>query len=228
MYSAPSRQRAKNDATLLQVLGLYLILLAIFIVLYNFSEAAGNRAEAVSSSVRHAFARTAGPEQVDRPVPGQEGTGGSEAQYLSEIGRAVESVIPVVQVDTVTPGEVIAIRVPPETLFQPALAEMTEEAGRLAERVAELLASSPGGSRFSLQVEVPGAGISTGDLATGEPLPISRAGRFAERVVAAGAPPGRVAAGLVDTQETDVVLVVRRSSSIASASFETLDGETVE
>ncbi len=187
---ARGRQR---DPTLIQVLSLYLLLLAFFVILYNISKVEQFKTSAVADSLNAAFAdhgqTTAKPTRLTSAL----GRIIADHAFQQRIGQLIANEIPLARITEIKPGSVFEARVPVEALFEhddvaPARLPWTR-------RLADALADSPPGMRYEVDLMIGTAADGDG-AATHRALSLARAGRLAARLVAAGAPPGQVAAGL--------------------------------
>ena len=202
-----------RDPTLLQVLSLYLLLLAFFVLLLNLSRAEEFRKRAVSESLSSAFA---GKESAGPGYPAFTAIGGdllADAGYQREIGELVKSAVPLAQVKVVKAGHVLRARLPVASLFAPRSPLLRSTVQEKLRRVAQALARTPPGIHYDLDIIFGTDGDTDGNTdgggADGPSLPALRAGRFAQELQSGGAPPGTVAAGIERGNPHWVELVFR-------------------
>ena len=179
-------------------LGLYLILLAFFILLIGISTFEEKRAQAVVGSVTSTF-----------QVGLADGTGldaerlpSALAEFLSAqaFQRNVEdlfrSLLPHSEVRVSRPGELMHVVLPVDTLFPPGSDVLRYERLPLLRRIAGALDDHPPDQRFDIEFVVGGALPRSGDEPDPLPLAISRAAELARTLKDHGAPGDSLAAGV--------------------------------
>lgn len=193
----------QRDPTLIQVLSLYLLLLAFFVILYNMSKVEQFKSGAVAESLNSAFANRGQTTKTPVALASARGRFITDPAFQQRIGELIAAEIPIAEVREVKPGSVLEARVPVDMLFEDD--DVAPARLQWIERLAGALADAPPGMRYDVDVMV---GIATdidtdGDtdaqaVAVGShrTLSLARAGHLASRLVAAGAPSGHVAAGL--------------------------------
>jgi hypothetical protein len=203
------RRLQLKDPTLVQVLSLFLLLLAFFIVLFNASRFDRGRADAVGESLTSAF-RTKGQQtSAPRPFSSMTGEAPGDALFLEKLGELVRAEIEVAQVDTVRPGRILRIRVPTDALFLEGRDDVRPERAPFVSAFARLIGSPETGRRHKAEIYVGSDWITPDAIRSGVPLPISRAARLTETVLANGAVVGTVMAG-VRPDDSGVVTIFFR------------------
>ncbi|MBI3451781.1 MAG: hypothetical protein HY057_02910 [Rhodospirillales bacterium] len=173
------------------LLGLYMLLLAFFILLVSMSTRVEHRANAVIEAVGTTFnSRPAtGDGRAAMVVPAGEA---ATLGFLPEAGRLVAAAIPLARVDQLREGRHLRLSVPASELFASGAATLLPEAETLLRQIAALLAGRPAGMRFD--VEFLAGRDKDGDLAAAA----SRAAAVVRALQATGAPADSLAAGIVD------------------------------
>ncbi len=187
----PRGQRYERDPTLTQVLSLYLLLLAFFVILFNISKVEQFKTIVVADSLNSAFANRGQATKTPIPLASVVGRIIADPAFQQRIGQLIAAEIPIAEVKEIKPGFVLEARVPVDVLFEdddvaPARLQWTE-------RLADVLAGAPSGMRYDVDLMV---GIAADADGSHRALSLARAGHLAARLVAAGAPSGQVAAGL--------------------------------
>ncbi len=189
----PEGQRRERDPTLIQVLSLYLLLLAFFVILFNISKSEQFKTATVADSLSSTFANRGQATKTPTPLVSVAGRIIADHAFQQRIGQLIAAEIPIAEVKEIKPGSILEARVPVDVLFEdddvaPARLQWTE-------RLAGVLAGAPPGLRYDVDLMV---GIAADPDADGShrALSLARAGHLAARLVAAGAPSGQVAAGL--------------------------------
>jgi len=163
----------QRDPVLVQALSLYLLLLAFFVALYNISRTEEPKAKAVTASVQATFA-----EGVLAPIdigqsPVEIGRVHTPVEFLNQLGRVVQTNLPLALFDIVRPDRSLEIRVPLAALFVDGTARLRREAAGLADRLAAAVHEMPAGVFVDVDVVHPVRG--TVELQHGERAPIELA-----------------------------------------------------
>ena len=195
MPSMPRGQRYLSDPTLIQVLSLYLLLLAFFVILFNISKVEQFKTTVVTDSLNSTFAgrgqNTESPERLASAI----GSIVTDPRFQRRIGDLIRAEFPVAEVREIKPGTILEARVPIDSLFSDD--DVAPDLRHLTESLALALDNAPPGVHYDVNFLV---GIAPdGEPETdrsGRSIAMVRAGRFAARLVTAGAPAGHVAAGL--------------------------------
>ncbi len=187
----------RHDPTLIQVLSLYLLLLAFFVILYNISKVEKFKTVAVAESLNATFTDQGRTSKNPTRLTSALGRIITDHAFQQRIGQLIANEIPLAQVTEIKPGSVFEARVPVEALFE----HDDVAPSRLAwiRRLADVLAGSPPGMRYEVDLMIGTAADDDDDGdggATRRKLALARAGRLAARLVAAGVPAGQVGAGL--------------------------------
>lgn len=211
------------DPTLIQVLSLYLLLLAFFVILYNISKVEQFKTVAVAESLNATFADQGRTSKNPTRLTSALGRIITDHAFQKRIGRLIANEIPLAQVTEIKPGSVFEARVPVEALFE----HDDVAPSRLAwtRRLAGVLAGSPPGMRYEVDLMIGTAADDgdgdgdDGDGATRRKLALARAGHLAARLVAAGVPAGQVGAGLErgDPNWVRLVFYVRGATRAGAA-----------
>ncbi len=184
----------RRDPTLIQILSLYLLLLAFFVILYNISKVEQYKTVAVAESLNATFADHGRTTEKPTRLTSALGRIITDHAFQQRIGQLIANEIPLARITEIKPGSVFEARVPVEDLFE--LDDVAPSRLAWIRRLAGALAGSPPGMRYEVDLMV-GTAADDGDGdAPRRRLSLVRAARLAARLVAAGAPPGQVGAGL--------------------------------
>lgn len=190
------RRLQTKDPTLVQVLSLYLLLLAFFVVLFNASRFDAGRMAAVGESLTSTFEATRGLPGDARRNTSQQGRLLGDELVLASVADLVKTELAVARVHVVRPGRLMLARFPEEALFVPGTADVLAEREGLVAGVADILGRAPEGRRHKVEIQV-GSHLAAPDELGGDvPLPVARAAGFAELLVARGAIAGTVMSGV--------------------------------
>lgn len=200
---------AATDTSLVQVLSLYLLLLCFFILLFQMSRVEELRSKAVAGSLNAAFAANGRPTEDPETLTAMDGTALADARLRDALGDLVRTALPLAEVAVVKPGEAYVVTIPEQAAFLPGTALLRPAVEPVLARMAAAAARGEGDVAFGIEVTVAAPPIPPDALAAGEPLAIGRAGALAAALVAAGARPGTVAAGVEQGVAGDVRLLFR-------------------
>lgn len=211
------RRLQTKDPTLVQVLSLYLLLLAFFIVLYNTSRFDASRAAAVGESLTSTFKPTEGRRGEARQNTSQEGTLAGDEVVLEHVGDLVRTQLGVTRVRVVRAGRLMVAWLPAARMFEPGRAELRSDTGRFVSGLAEILGQAPIGRRHKVDIRVGSKVITPDQLKSGVPLTVARAARFAEALLSRGALPGTVRSGVAFSNPDDVEMIFRVDPDVRPA-----------
>lgn len=169
------------------LLGLFMLMLAIFIIMVSFSTVAASRFRAVAQSMSDTFRSaqaTVNFVPVDDDAPG---TGN-----FPELGRLVQAAVPGARAEETPGADRLRVRLPTPSLFGRGRGvALTAGARALIAELATRLAGRPEALRYDVEYLI-GRG-KEGDW----PLAAARAAVVAEALLAAGAPRGNLSVGIM-------------------------------
>jgi len=203
------RRRETRDPTLLQVLSLYLLLLAFFVILFNASRFDQGKANALGESLTTAF-RTAGkPTRSPLPHTSQVGHIPGDQLLLGRMGDLVKTEIAVAEIRTMRAGRLMRVRIPANELFEPGTTGIRTDREHFVRELALLLGTRPPGRRHKVEARIGSGWITPDQLKDSVPLPVGQAASLAEVLIANGALSGTISAGIEPEAEGRVTLVYR-------------------
>ncbi len=203
------RRLQLKDPTLVQVLSLFLLLLAFFIVLFNNSRFDRGRADAVGESLTSAF-RTDGRATVaPRPYSSQSGETPGDELFLQKLADLVRTELAVAEIRTVRPGRILQVRIPTDRMFVDGRDEVRPERGTFISGLSNLLGAPAEGRRHKAEIFVGSDWITPDSIRDGIPLPIARAARLTEAIMSQGALAGTVMAGVRPEDAGSVTIFYR-------------------
>lgn len=180
-------RRAAGDNTLALFLGLYLLILAFFILLVSLSTIEERKARAVMDSLSATFAG------IERPAGYTGGTSEGDRWLLTEreLVAAFAPMIRVVEVDIVKPGREMRIGLPSAVVFATGAADPRASIYPTFDRVVAALSSPPAGVRVDAEFSMDRPkGTAERTLAS------SRLDALVREMIARGAPPARLSIAL--------------------------------
>jgi hypothetical protein len=182
------------------LVGLFLMMLALFILLVSISRPTQERARAVMFGIAAAFnpnaASGTGRSALDMPR-GDAPTAG----FLPDMGRLVATAIPLADADDIREGRRLRIAVPATSLFVASTDELKPEAESLLAQIAQAMARQPQGYRYEVEFLV-ARGVTPERR-----IALSRAGAVGRALVAAGTPINCISVGLLATARDSAVFL---------------------
>lgn len=167
-------------------LPVFMVLLVFFIVLVAKSVPRQEKVSAVLTSLERRFP----PFLIDKRLQGGDAQLASRsgtvfaAERLDGLGKLFATMIAVAEVDKVTPGRLMEVRLPADALFISGGVLLRREQEPLLDRVAAAMRDDPPGERLELE-----ALLSIDDNAPSQgPGPVQRAGALARALAQRGVP----------------------------------------
>jgi len=179
---------APRNPLLVQVLSVYLLLLAFFVVLNSISHFELARSRAVTGSLNETFSADGLPTPKTVPLVSARGDFVSDAAVLSRVGALISTEFALAEVREVEPGRTMEVTVPVESLFRPGVESIDPLHRPLIEKVAQSLKNPSRGVRYDVDILVMGE--------SGDDLAVGRSAFLASVFVQAGAPRRNVIAGI--------------------------------
>ena len=203
-HGVPSTTIRGGNITAL-FLGLYLLVLAFFVLLVSISTPEEVKSKAVMDSLSSTFAPILPPSTDLTTFTAREGEVVA-AQMQSAIKGIFTTSIQVAKVEIINPGKLMRVLLPADSLFFPDTAEIRKGQQPLLDRVVATLSSVPRGMRHDMDFVI-GSPYAEGNvLPTGQTLNLARAGVFARELMKRGAPPGSVSIGLRPGDPGEIVI----------------------
>lgn len=186
-----------KDRSSILFLGLYLLLLAFFILLNGISKIEESKTKAVVGSLTATFRPEIGKGTgIDIPsMPSALDDFLAAQAFQNEVSSLFHAVIPLSEVRISRPGELMTVVMPVDALFETASDAIKDRRHALVERIARALETAPKGQRYDVEFVVGSPSPVDGDTAPPE-LGLARAAAFARSLEAAGAPESSLGVGL--------------------------------
>lgn len=182
------------------LVGLFLMMLALFILLVSISRPTQERARAVMFGIAASFnpnaASGTGRSALDTPR-GDAPTPG----FLPDMGRLVATAIPLADADEIREGRRLRIAVPATSLFVGSTDELKPEAENLLSQIAQAMARQPQGYRYEVEFLV------ARGMSPERRVAIGRAGAVGRALVAAGTPVNCISVGLLATARDSAIFL---------------------
>lgn len=200
---------AQKDPTLALFLGLYLILLAFFVLLNTMASPKEDRIKAVLSSLLATFST----EILSRAAPTEFAASVGEILAVAEFHREIrdffESAVPLARVDSFSAGTVMRIRLPADQLFEPRSIRIRADREDLLARIERAMNRDVKEVRYEVELATFTGPFMAGDTPSGHLLEVARAGAFARALEARGVPRGALLVGALPGNPDDIELTFR-------------------
>lgn len=203
------RRLQEKDPTLVQVLSLYLLLLAFFVVLFNASRLDKARVAAVGESVSSAFRQTDGIPGPARRNVSQEGGALAPSFDFESLAELVRTELKVAEIRVVRAGRLMQARLPADALFAAGERDVRLDKRPFVSTLSSLLGEKPTGRRHKVEIFVGSDPITPDRMRETVPIEIDRASEIAATMLAQGALPGTVMSGVDFAAPGEVVLLFR-------------------
>ncbi len=188
--------REKHDPILLQVLSLYLLLLAFFILLNNISNAEAARERLVTGSLNAAFSSAGRETESPAVFTARFGNFLSDPKFQARLSALVETDLALARFRVIKPGRVMEVRMPNNELFETGIAQLRFDRLPFLRRVARMISDRPPGARFDLDILIATGTPGPEESSAIRRLAIARAGAAVSRLEADGAPRNGLAGGI--------------------------------
>lgn len=205
----PEPEEAADSSTAL-FLGLYLILLAFFVLLNTMAHIQEERVKAAIASLQATFSSSVlSPGERSR-LSLKPGTAGISDSFRSEVRDLFQSAIPLARFDLETRGNVLRVHVRTEALFHRNEARVRADAADLFSRLAAVLAQSDSGElrlvEIMQHIDLIGADKADRRLST------LRSAALGRTLVGFGVPPYRVTVGLGSGDPDEISISFRTAA----------------
>lgn len=203
------RRLPEKDPTLIQVLSLYLLLLAFFVLLFNASQYDRGKVAAVTESLSSTFRVHGNP--ADRVIVRSSDQGelpGAEL-VLDSFADLIRTELKVAKIENLQRGRLLRVTLEPDDLFETSSPGIRSDRDQFVDKLAAMLGKSPPGMRHKVQVFMVGDWIPPDQMTRSVPLPIARAAGLAEILLARGALAGTVSGGARHGATKQISLIYR-------------------
>lgn len=215
---ATSRGGGGNAITLF--LGLFLLVLAFFILLVSISTIENVKSKEVMNSLTSTFSDLVTPVTDPTDFVSMQGEILSPEVFQDRIAGVFSANVAVDHIRVIQPGRVMRIDLQALELFVDGSANIRPGHIDLIDRIVASLSANPKGIRYEMAFLIGSTMPDSIDLPTSQTLEISRAGNFARILIERGAPPNAISVGIRDGAATDVTIhFYTRDEDLARLNF---------
>ena len=187
-------------------LGLYLLVLAFFILLVTISTREEVKANAVMDSLSATFSTILPPSTSPAAFTAREDSIQAGQEFQERVTRLFATTLQVAKVESVQPGRLMRVLLPSDSLFFPGETRIRESRYPLLDRMVAAMSGRPPGVRYDMEFVIGIADGEDGILPVGQTLEMARAGAFAREMQSRGAPPDSISIGLRPGAGADAVI----------------------
>lgn len=210
-----------KDPTLALFLGLYLILLAFFVLLNTMASVKEDRVKAVLGSLLATFSTEILNSENPTEFAASVGEFLTAKEFHGEVRDFFEVAIPLAEVELFSAGRDMRISLPVEEVFEPGTTRIRSDREDLLFRIGTSLRRRVEGMRFELEVSTFTGPFFPDEQAGGHVLEIARASSLAEYLVGHEVPPQSILIGAQPGNPSDLRLTFSiRVDSESELSFD--------
>ncbi len=187
-------------------LGLYLLVLAFFILLVTISTREEVKANAVMDSLSATFSTILPITTSPAAFTAREDSIQAGQEFQERVTRLFATTLQVAKVESVQPGRLMRVLLPSDSLFFPGRTRIRESRYPLLDRMVAAMSGRPPGVRYDMEFVIGIAAGEDGTLPVGQTLEMARAGAFAREMQSRGAPPDSISIGLRPGAGADAVI----------------------
>ena len=179
-------------------LGLFLLVLAFFIMLVSISTFEEVKSNAVMDSLSSTFTTVLPPTTDLTDFNAKNGNIPVGEAFQELITTIFSTAIQVEKIEVVQPGKLMRLRIPTQILFKGDEITLREDQLPLIDRVVAVLSNRPPGLRQDMEIII---GTNLGDKILSpetQSLEMARGGELARTLVGRGAPPDSISVGIKD------------------------------
>lgn len=198
--------KAGGGATITLFLGLFLLVLAFFIMLVSISTIENVKSKEVMDSLTSTFSDLVTPVTDPTDFVSMEGEILAPEAFQDRISGVFSTAVAVDRIKVIQPGRVMRIDLQALELFEDGLATIRPGRTEMIDRIVASLSASPKNIRYEMAFLIGSTTSDNDGLPTNQTLEISRAGNFARTVIGRGAPAHSVSVGIREGAPFDVTI----------------------
>ncbi len=177
-------------------LGLFLLVLAFFIMLVSISTFEEVKSSRVMDSLTSTFTTVLPPTSDPVDFNAKDGDILAGEAFQEQITSIFSTAIQVENIEVVQPGRLMRLQMRVNVLYLDGQTAVREDQYPLLDRIVAVLSNRPPGLRQDMEVII-GSRVTEGvSLPVGQTLEMSRVGELARLMVSRGAPPDAISVGL--------------------------------
>lgn len=200
-------QEESGDQTIALFLGLYLVVLAFFILLVTISTVEDTKSKKVMDSLSSAFTSIVPPSADLQSFKSKDGDVLAGQEFQQQVTGIFATELGIDKVETVQPGRQMRLMMAADSLFFQGESRIRPAMYPLLDRTVAALSSRPAGLRYDLEFVIGTPTLSDGKtMPIAQTLEVQRAGAFARAMFERGIPPDSVSVGMRPGHVGEVVI----------------------
>lgn len=205
-HEAIPQDEGKGDGIMALFLGLYLLVLAFFILLVTISTREDVKANAVMDSLSATFSTILPPSTTPTAFTAREDSIQAGQEFQERVTRLFATTLQVAKVESVQPGRLMRVLLPSDSLFFPGESRIRDSRYPLLDRMVAAISGRPPGVRYDMDFVIGIAKGGDGTLPSGQTIEMARAGAFAREMLSRGAPPESISIGVKPGDDGEAVI----------------------
>lgn len=177
-------------------LGLFLLVLAFFIMLVSISTFEEVKSSKVMDSLTSTFTTVLPPTSDPVDFSAKDGDIIAGEAFQEQVTSIFSTAIQVEKIEVVQPGRLMRLQMLVNALYLDGQTEVREDQYPLLDRIIAVLSNRPPGLRQDMEVIIGSRVTEVVSLPVGQTLEMSRVGALARLMVSRGAPPDAISVGL--------------------------------
>ncbi|MBF0247447.1 MAG: hypothetical protein HQL36_05180 [Alphaproteobacteria bacterium] len=193
--------------TIALFLGLYLVVLAFFILLVTISTVEETKSQQVKESLSSTFTSFMPPSATLQAFRSKDGDVVAGQEFQQQVTGIFATALGIEKVKTIQPGRQMMLTLNANELFFTGEANIRPAMHPLLDRTVAAMSNRPSGLRYDLEFII---GVPTQEdgktMPTDDTLALRRAGAFARELNERGIPPDAISVGLRPAHDGEVVI----------------------
>ncbi len=187
-------------------LGLFLLVLAFFIMLVSISTFEEVKSSKVMDSLTSTFTTVLPPTSDPVDFNAKDGDILAGEAFQEQVTSIFSTAIQVEKIEVVQPGRLMRLQMRVNVLYLDGQTTVREDQYPLLDRIVAVLSNRPPGLRQDMEVII-GSRVTDGvALPVGQTLEMSRVGELARLMVSRGAPPDAISIGMKPGDPNEISL----------------------
>lgn len=187
-------------------LGLFLLVLAFFIMLVSISTFEEVKSSQVMDSLTSTFTTVLPPTSDPVDFNAKDGDILAGEAFQEQITSIFSTAIQVEKIEVVQPGRLMRLQMRVNVLYLDGQTTVREDQYPLLDRIIAILSNRPPGLRQDMEIII-GSRVTEGvSLPVGQTLEMSRVGEIARLMVSRGAPPDSISVGMKPGDPNEISL----------------------
>lgn len=213
--------KAGSGGSVALFLGLFLLVLAFFILLVSISTIENVKSQEVMNSLTSTFSGLVTPVTDPTKFVSMQGEILAPEAFQEHIVGVFSTAVKVDRVKIIQPGRVMRVDLQAHELFEDGSAIIRSGRKVLIDQIVASLSANPKNKRYEMAFLI-GSTLSGSDmLPITQTLELSRAGSFARKVIERGAPSDSISVGVREGAPSDITIhFYIRDEELARLNFE--------